>query len=52
MITYAESSNTNSLKIQKRIGGTQVMSLYSAHLFDRFSLHWATGRPLASRFYR
>jgi len=47
-----ESSNTNPLKIHKRIGGTQVMSLYSAHLFGRFSLHWATGRPLASGFYR
>ena len=52
VITIVESDNTNSLKTQLRLGKTQVMSLYSIHLFDRFSLHWATGRPLASRFYR
>jgi GNAT superfamily N-acetyltransferase len=52
VITCTESYNTNSLKLQQRIGGIQVMSVYSIHLFDRFSLHWATGRPLGSRFYK
>jgi len=52
VITCVESHNSNSLKTQLRLGKTQVMSLYSIHLSNRFSLHWARGRPLASRFYK
>jgi GNAT superfamily N-acetyltransferase len=52
VITIVESDNTNSLKTQLRLGKIEVMRVYSIHLFDRFSLHWATGRPLASRFHR
>jgi GNAT superfamily N-acetyltransferase len=50
--TFVESYNTNSLKTQFRLGKTQVMSVYSIHLMDRFSLHWSTGLPLASRFHK
>lgn len=52
IVSYVEIYNTVSLKTQLRPSKTHVMSLYSIHLFDHFSLHWATGRPLASRFYR
>jgi GNAT superfamily N-acetyltransferase len=52
VITCVESYNTNSLKTQLRLGKTQIMSLYSIHLYDRFSVHLARGRPLASRFYK
>jgi hypothetical protein len=52
VITYAESHNTNSWKTQLHLGAKLTMSVYSIHFFDRFSLHWATGRPFASRFHR
>ena len=52
VITFVESRNVSSLKTQLRLGKTLAMSLYSIQFFNRFSLHWATGRPLASRFYK
>jgi hypothetical protein len=52
VITYVETDNRKPMKTNQHLGGSPIMSLYSMHLFDRFSLHWATGQPFKSRFHR
>jgi hypothetical protein len=52
VFTCSDCHNDKSFRLQRRWGGTHVMTIYSVHLLNRFSLHWATGRPFASMFYK
>jgi hypothetical protein len=52
LLTYVLSSERYPMKTNLHLAAKEFMSLYSLHVFGRFSLHWATGRAFASQFHR